>query len=231
MCSNVSGFEEAKCLITEGDAEALVKEMVSYMLPIQETAAAYTFEEHQEHYDELMWLLDEQLSMEQSQNEDEETLSEAEEENDSHKGQKIHPLAQIKQLYENWLSELPLIGFNSSKFDVNLIKPSWMKALKQMDPVQFTVKKNNMYMCLKTERLNLLNIRNYLAPGFSDDSYLKVYKCSSSKGYFPYEWLDTWTKLEYPQLPEYEAFYSHLKKCNITREEYAYCQEVWEQKI
>ena len=46
-------------------------------------------------------------------------------------------------------------------------------------------------MCLKTEYLKFLDITNYLAPGFSYDQFLKAYECEQTKGFFPYEWIDS----------------------------------------
>ena len=84
-------------------------------------------------------------------------------------------------------------------------------------------------MCLKTKCLKLLDISNYVAPGFSYDQFLKAYECEQTKGFFPYEWVDGLDKLEKTSLPPHEAFFSSLKNQNITNEEYQYCQQVWEE--
>ena len=101
--------------------------------------------------------------------------------------------------------------------------------LNETQPVKFTVKRNSNHMCLKTEYLKFLDISNYLAPGFSYDQFLKAYECPQTKGYFPYEWVHNLDKQEETSLPPHEAFYSSLKNANITTEEYAYCQQVWEE--
>ena len=84
-------------------------------------------------------------------------------------------------------------------------------------------------MCLKTELLKLLDITNYLAPGFSYDQFLKAYECEQTKGFFPYEWIDSLDKLDNTSLPSHDALYSSLKNANITEDEYKYCQQakVW----
>ena len=68
-----------------------------------------------------------------------------------------------------------------------------------------------------------------MAPGFSYDQFLKAYECEQTKGFFPYEWVDSLEKLEETSLPPHEAFYSTVKNANITEEEYKYCQQVWEE--
>ena len=56
----------------------------------------------------------------------------------------------------------------------------------------------------------------------------KAYKCEQTKGFFPYQWLDCLDKWGETSLLPHSAFYSSLKNANITDEEYAYCQQVWE---
>ena len=46
------------------------------------------------------------------------------------------------------------------------------------------------------------------------DSFLKAYKASEMKGYFPYEWFDTPNKLDEQQIPSYDDFYGKLKNSN-----------------
>ena len=75
-------------------------------------------------------------------------------------------------------------------------------------------------MCISTPTLKFLDASNYLAAGTSYDFFLKSYDISSRKSFFPYEWLDDYTKLQYPELPPYDAFYSNLKKVNTLEAEY-----------
>ena len=46
------------------------------------------------------------------------------------------------------------------------------------------------------------------------DSFLKAYKASETKRFFPYEWFDNPDKLEFPELPPYEAFFSNTRNNN-----------------
>ncbi len=50
-------------------------------------------------------------------------------------------------------------------------------------------------MSLKTENLQFLDIRSYLAPNYSYDAFIKAYKCKLEKGFFPYDWFDNYDKL------------------------------------
>ncbi|KAL9978114.1 hypothetical protein ACROYT_G015598 [Oculina patagonica] len=96
-------------------------------------------------------------------------------------------------------------------------------------PIRFTVKRNNNHICIKTDFLKLLDISNYVAPGFSYGQFLKAYECEQTKGFFPYEWIDSLDKLKETSLPPHKAFYSSLKNTNITDQEYTYCQQVWQE--
>ena len=48
------------------------------------------------------------------------------------------------------------------------------------------------------------------------------------KGVYPYEDMDNWRKFDETTLPPKEAFYSNLNLENISDEDYAHAQKVWE---
>ena len=54
----------------------------------------------------------------------------------------------------------------------------------------------------------------FLGGARSLDSFLKAYKATETKGFFPYEWFDSPEKLTYPTLPPYDEFFSRLRNCN-----------------
>ena len=139
-------------------------------------------------------------------------------------------LKELADKLNAYIQELPVLGFNSGKYDLNAVKEFLFPYLIETQPVKFTVKRNSNHMCLKTNFLKFLDITNYLAPGFSYDQFLKAYECEQTKGFFPYEWIDSLVKLEETSLPPHEAFYSSLKNANITEDDYQYCQRVWEGK-
>ena len=63
--------------------------------------------------------------------------------------------------------------------------------------------------------------------GASDlDFFLKAYKASEMKGYFPYEWFDIPNKLDEQQLPSYDDFCSTLKNSNPLDKEYDVFQKL-----
>ena len=78
----------------------------------------------------------------------------------------------------------------------------------------FVVKKGNAYVCLQSHKFKILDVSQYLGPGCSYDKFLQAYKVETRKGYFPYDWFDDVSKLDFPSLPSPEAFFSELKSCN-----------------
>jgi hypothetical protein len=59
--------------------------------------------------------------------------------------------------------------------------------------VSFSIKKSKTYMSLRTQHLQFLDIRSYLAPNYSYDAFIKAYKCKLKKG-FPYDFFNSYDK-------------------------------------
>ena len=114
------------------------------------------------------------------------------------------------------------------KYDLYVVKDDVFPVLVK-EEAKFTINQNNNLMCLKTEHLCFLDIINFLVPGFTNDKFVKAYACLQTKGFFPYERIDSLDKLDSSSLPPHEAFYSSLEGCNISVEEYQYCQRVWKE--
>lgn len=52
-------------------------------------------------------------------------------------------------------------------------------------------------------------------------------KLVTRKGVYPYEYTDSWEKLDETVLPPRSAFFSKLKEENISDEDYQHLHEVW----
>ena len=124
----------------------------------------------------------------------------------------MHLLTKDQQQKINeWCNQVPVVGFNSGSYDLNLIKNHFASTLAEVSKKVKVAKKGNKTMFLLTWGARFLDIINYLGPGTSYDKWVKAYGCKSVKSWFPYEWFDTPEKLDFPGLPEYEAWYSKLK--------------------
>ena len=126
-----------------------------------------------------------------------------------------------------YCKELVVFGFNSVSYDLNLIKPRLIQIL--LKDIQFVIKRTNSYLCLKTSKLRFLDIKKFLAPGFSYRKFLVAYGAELRKFYFPYEFVTGLDKLN-SGLPEHNVFYSSLSKSNITQEEYNLVVKTWTEK-
>ena len=130
-------------------------------------------------------------------------------------------LIDLQEHLERYCNVLPIFGFNSAKYDLNLIKSYLIPILVNERNIQPTViKKTNQFISLKFRDIQLLNIMNFLGGATSLDSFLKAYKTSETKGFFPYECFDHPDKRQKPELPPYDAFYSELLSCNPLETKY-----------
>ena len=129
-------------------------------------------------------------------------------------------------IWRNWVNQVPVFGFNSGRYDLNMIKEYFVKNLAIISDVN-VAKKENSYMFLSTPNFEFLDIKNYLAPGLSYDAWCRAYGCELQKLAFPYEWLDSFAKLNHKGPVKYEEFYSSLKGgITISQEEYQnFCDE------
>ena len=77
------------------------------------------------------------------------------------------------------------------------------------------IEQTNSYMSLSNFRFKFLDIMNYLAACVNYSKFLKAFKVQETKSYFTYEWFNTKDKLDYPELPPVDAFYSSLKQKKV----------------
>ena len=133
------------------------------------------------------------------------------------------PKAQ-RQKIEEWCNQVPVVGFNSGTYDLNLIKKHFAEHLAETTGKVRVAKNGNKMMFVLTWGFRFLDIINYLDRGTSYEKWVKVYECKTVKSWFPYEWFDRPDKLDCPGLPDYEEWYSKLKgEYVLTRDEWEGC--------
>ena len=233
VASNVPGHEDAQCYITNGDSNKLVEEMVNNLITISDAAydslkpsygsVLNELEARKEAWDDA----ESEANAEEEWDSAEEEcgLEEAENEDEVAGKNRTNPFKKLLDQLFRWLHKLPVIGFNSGKYDLNMIKRSFVPLLISNNAA--VIKRQNTYMCLYTDKLKFVDICNYLAPGVSYAKYLTAYGCELGKGHFPYEYMDDLQKLEDRSLPPQAVFYSRLKNEGISNDDYARCQAVW----
>ena len=129
-------------------------------------------------------------------------------------------------IWRNWVNQVPVFGFNSGRYDLNMIKEYFVGELAEISDVK-VAKKENSYMFLSAPKFKFLDIKNYLAPGLSYDAWCRAYGCELQKLALSYEWFDSFDKLNHKGPVKYEEFFSSLKGgITISQEEYQnFCDE------
>ena len=245
LASNFPGHETPHCYVTDGDSDKLVGSMMIDLGAISNAAFDMLIPSCDNVLNELEARKEAWDEVEREAPKEAESKQEDDEEVDM-VNTKTNPYKTLIGQLLGWLHQLPVIGFNSGKYDLNVVKqffvPYLLKPSKPDDndhdideeedddddeETRFVIKRQNTFMCFTTKKQKFLDITSYLAPGFSYDKYLKAYACELQKGHFPYEYMDGIVKLEDRALPPKEAFYSRLKNEDISDDDYARCQTVW----
>ena len=124
---------------------------------------AFLDDEVEEQCPSLYRALDQERE-DQSDDDDQQYVDDKPEVNNSEpKKEKDHPLKKLKDRLEEYLKELPVLGFNSGKYDLNAVKEFVFPVLVENEEVQLTIKRSNNFMCLKTGHLCFLDVINFLA--------------------------------------------------------------------
>ena len=192
--SNVPGFQDGVCHVTDGGETDLICKMVTCLEEILE--AAYTLLKKTFDY-----------------------IFEAFNTNQNCR------CPNLPKEFEQYLCKIPVLEFNSTSYDLQIFKKSIIPVLPSK--TDFVIKKVNTFLCLKTDKLRFLDIRNFLAPGFPYKNFLEAYGCESGKFFFPYKCVDSVKKLDYPRVLPREAFYSNLTQSNITQANYELVEKTW----
>ena len=130
-------------------------------------------------------------------------------------------LIDLQEHFERHCNVLQGFGFNSAKYDTNLIKWYLLPFLVNQRDIEPTViKKANQFVSFKFGDIQLLDNMNFLGGATSLDSFLKAYKTKETKGFFPYEWFDCPEKMNNKELPPYDSFFSILRNSNPLENDY-----------
>ncbi|MCG8047556.1 MAG: hypothetical protein N0E48_18330, partial [Candidatus Thiodiazotropha endolucinida] len=225
ICSNVEEFTDPVCFV-DANQNQLIGAMVTHLENLSERVYKLAKEKWGWVLEVINKKMDEDDIIEEEVN-DSDSDDDLEDDEAREGKAPSHPLQKVYGQLEAYMAQLPVLGFNSAKYDLNLIKRVLAKHLNLEESGTFVVKKNNAYTCITTDSLKFLDMSQFLVAGSSYAGFLKAYHVAEQKGFFPYEWFDDVTKLESTVLPPRESFYSQLKGTNISQEDYKFCQEVW----
>ena len=95
---------------------------------------------------------------------------------------KKNQLIDLQESLERYCNVLPVFGFNSAKYDLNLINSSLLPILVNERDIEPTVnKKTNQFISFKFGDIQLLDITNFLGGATNLDSFFKAYRTSDTK--------------------------------------------------
>ena len=131
---------------------------------------------------------------------------------------------EVKEQWRQRVHQVPVIGFNSGKYNLNMVKEYFVKEVSynkedECNEDVFAAKKENYFMLLTTSKFKFLDVKNCIGPGLSYDAWCKSVGGRLQKLMFPYEWLDGYEKLSHVGPVSYKDFYSGLKP-TIAKNEY-----------
>ena len=130
-------------------------------------------------------------------------------------------LIDLQELFDRNCNVLPVFGFNSAKYDINLIRSYLLPIpVNERDFEPTVIKRVNQFVSFKFGDIQLLDIMNFLGGAPSLDSFLKDYKTEETKGFFPYGWFDCPEKMNNEKLPLYGSYFSVLRNYNPLEKDY-----------
>jgi len=88
-----------------------------------------------------------------------------------------------QQKIQDWCAQLPVIGFNSGKYDLNLIKQYFVEKLADTCTKVKVATQGSKTMFIITPEFKFLDVMNYLAPGTTYDKWIKGYGYKQSHGF------------------------------------------------
>ncbi|XP_078701249.1 uncharacterized protein LOC144927591 [Branchiostoma floridae x Branchiostoma belcheri] len=233
VASNVPGYTEPVCFVSEGEPAEVAEKLLAHLKKISQESYGLLSAKFSWVLDEMESIRQRDLDKETEEEEEKEGVTEdgpgaVEQMKERQKRRKKHYMTKLIDEFQQYLRQLVVLSFNGGKYDLNAVKKVFLPLLLRSTSKLRPIKKNNNYMSIDTDDMKFLDLINYVAPGFSYSTLLKAYECEETKGFFPYEWMDSLDKLDEPRLPGPDAFHSKLRDSDIEAEDYQYCLQVWE---
>ena len=123
-----------------------------------------------------------------------------------------------------YLRRIPVIGYNSGKFDSRVMSNYIIPCLIQRyEPNNIKIlTKGSTYVRIETPNFVFIDQMNYIAGKKSLDNYMYSVLGKHFKSKLPYGWLKSLSCLEETKLPPYEDWYSLLREHNILEADHDY---------
>jgi hypothetical protein len=114
VCSNVPGYKVPVFYISEGDTRKTVEYCLSYLKEVSEEAYRTLMAKFGDVFQQIQERLDSDLD-------------DVVDDEERDRQEKKHYLYKIYQQLELQLKELPVVGFNSGRYDVNAMKVDFLQ--------------------------------------------------------------------------------------------------------
>ena len=145
--------------------------------------------------------------------------------------QNIYRKNKYLEQVESYCSIIPILGFNSSFYDINLLtNEGFIHEILARDSNPFVLKEGNRYKVIKTFSFMFLDQMSYCAAGTSLSGFINAYNVGEQKGWFPYEWFDNFSKLDFPVKDLLISdFYSSLKNETMSEKDFKKLQQIYKE--
>ena len=149
MASNVPGHEDAQCYVTDGDSNKLMEDMMAHLITLSDAA-----------YDSLLPSYKDVLDNLTEQTGAWDEVAATAHDDDENGKKTMNPYKTLDKQLQAWLHQLPVIGFNSGKYDLNTIKRFFVPLLIRNSDTEhascFVIKRQTSFMCLSTDELKFI---------------------------------------------------------------------------
>lgn len=131
------------------------------------------------------------------------------------------PLGRYRYRFYNFVFKLPVVGFNSSSYDLNVLREWLFPALLKCSVTGKynsvnVLKRRNRYLSVETAQFKFLDAYLFVAAGTSLKSFMKSQGEPEGKLEFPYKYLTSLEVLNETHLPPPEAW---IKEDRLYRDE------------
>lgn len=221
--STVPGFDRDYCFDNE-DPEALIRDIYAKLLEISDESYCLEKEKFKAEFETLETLrakIKSELAMAKDGCKEKASLNKIE---------------KLIALFEKYCREHTVLGFNSGRYDLQLVKrvlyPDMVKRARQARNEKLKVGRSfprciargNKVMAFSTDNLKFLDLMNFIAPGFTLAKFIESFTNGKEiKGKFCYEFARSYDALLTTVFPPKSAFWSTLKKEGISDKDYDEC--------
>ena len=130
-------------------------------------------------------------------------------------------MVDLQESLERYRNILPVFGFNSAQFDLNLIKSYLLPILVNERDIEATViKKANKFISFEFGDNQLLEKMLLFGGPTNLVSFLEAYKTSETKRFVPHEGIDQPGQMQNTKTIPYDAFSSKVRSCNPLKMEH-----------